>query len=161
MKLKKIASLALAGIMAVSMLAGCKGATDPTEPENPVVPAGSSIASYLNTLLSEDQAKNIEFTENASLRTALNDAAAKQSVVTKTMVDSATTTVKMYSAEESTAVTTEMLKSFTSGTFATNSFPTWAKATPADKSGTDYYLWTCIYDGDMSDLAVANALYSG
>ena len=40
MKLKKIASLALAGIMAVSMLAGCKdNPSSSSEPTNPVTPA--------------------------------------------------------------------------------------------------------------------------
>ena len=38
MKLKKIASLMLAGVMAVSMLAGCKGSANSGEEENPVVP---------------------------------------------------------------------------------------------------------------------------
>ena len=33
MKLKKIASLALAGIMAVSMLAGCKDGTSQEDPQ--------------------------------------------------------------------------------------------------------------------------------
>ena len=45
MKLKKIASLALAGIMAVSMLAGCKdnpSSSNPTNPETPEVSTASS-----------------------------------------------------------------------------------------------------------------------
>ena len=44
MKLKKIASLMLAGVMAVSMLAGCEGNTtpDPDQPETPVVTNGVS-----------------------------------------------------------------------------------------------------------------------
>ena len=37
MKLKKIASLLLAGIMAVSMLAGCKTGTTPHDEKTPVV----------------------------------------------------------------------------------------------------------------------------
>ena len=53
MKLKKIASLMLAGIMAVSMLAGCKSGNaneNPGEqPENPVV---SNAADYANQTLS-------------------------------------------------------------------------------------------------------------
>ena len=52
MKLKKIASLALAGIMAVSMLAGCKdgsSSSTPTEPD--VNPVDSSLANYVNNEL--------------------------------------------------------------------------------------------------------------
>ena len=51
MKLKKIASLMLAGIMAVSMLAGCKDAASSSKPtEEPEVPAAgvsAEFASYL------------------------------------------------------------------------------------------------------------------
>ena len=42
MKLKKIASLALAGVMAVSMLAGCAGKTGTTEDGTTVVVTGST-----------------------------------------------------------------------------------------------------------------------
>ena len=53
MKLKKIASLALAGIMAVSMLTACgEGGSSSSEPTNPVVPAASNVAGYMNQLLS-------------------------------------------------------------------------------------------------------------
>ena len=44
MKLKKIASLMLAGVMAVSMLAGCKGSANSGEEENPVVPTTGIVA---------------------------------------------------------------------------------------------------------------------
>ena len=52
MKLKKIASLMLAGVMAVSMLAGCNTvSTDPeqpNQPEDPIVAGGISagVESY-------------------------------------------------------------------------------------------------------------------
>ena len=58
MKLKKIASLALAGIMAVSMLAGCKTADNNGEEENPVVPTATNAVGYaedaLNATLKDD-----------------------------------------------------------------------------------------------------------
>ena len=56
MKLKKIASLMLAGVMAVSMLAGCSTAVDPedpTDPETPVVVEGDisdGVAAYVEGL---------------------------------------------------------------------------------------------------------------
>ena len=45
MKLKKIASLMLAGIMAVSMLAGCKSDTTPTTPDENTIPSVSDSTS--------------------------------------------------------------------------------------------------------------------
>ena len=44
MKLKKIASLALAGIMAVSMLAGCKDNPTSTVAHQPVTPVTGAAA---------------------------------------------------------------------------------------------------------------------
>ena len=67
MKLKKIASLALAGIMAVSMLAGCKdnpSSSTPTDPETPVV---SNAAEYANYMLSGPQKNIFTFGSNADL----------------------------------------------------------------------------------------------
>ena len=85
MKLKKIASLALAGIMAVSMLAGCKDGGN-TEPENPVVPSTSGVASYLNDMLTSDQSKNISFEDDSTLRANTLAVATDSSVVTPTMI---------------------------------------------------------------------------
>ena len=162
MKLKKIASLALAGIMAVSMLAGCNGANDPTEPENPVVPAGSSIASYVNALLSKDEAKNIEFTDEASLRTALNTVAAKQSIVSKADIDGAkNATTLTYATEPHSDVAIALTEEFSNGIFTTNSFDSWKTKGTTDKSGTDYYMAAYVLNGDMSEGAVANAVYDG
>ena len=77
MKLKKIASLALAGIMAVSMLAGCKdnpsSSSEPTTPVSPVVGvaegANARINSHAKTVL------GLSYTENADLAKALEAAA--------------------------------------------------------------------------------------
>ena len=74
MKLKKIASLMLAGIMAVSMLAGCKDAassSEPTEPETPVV--GGYTATIYD--LTGDTTKSVLKTkDNATLTTAFDRA---------------------------------------------------------------------------------------
>ena len=70
MKLKKIASLMLAGVMAVSMLAGCSNGTKPDDGEkDPVV--DSSLTGKVVAALDEDTTKNITFSANASLQTAL------------------------------------------------------------------------------------------
>ena len=72
MKLKKIASLMLAGIMAVSMLAGCKNASsDTTDPETPVTPV-TGAAAAVNAELDEN-GDQINFTESDVLKTLLTD----------------------------------------------------------------------------------------
>ena len=65
MKLKKIASLALAGIMAVSMLAGCKDGSSSSEPTNPVTPV-TDAAAVVNGELDNNEEK-ISFTDNTVL----------------------------------------------------------------------------------------------
>ena len=74
MKLKKIASLMLAGVMAVSMLAGCS--TTSEEPQTPVDPqepaATSSIAAALNAQLSTNQANALSFSANSDLANAMS-----------------------------------------------------------------------------------------
>ena len=69
MKLKKIASLMLAGIMAVSMLAGCKSGNNSNGEKDPVV--DSSLTGKVIAALDEDTTKNITFSANPSLQTAL------------------------------------------------------------------------------------------
>ena len=75
MKLKKIASLMLAGIMAVSMLAGCKDAASsstPADSETPVV--DNSINAAVNALMGDE--KNIfTFTANSDLDSTLENLA--------------------------------------------------------------------------------------
>ena len=78
MKLKKIASLMLAGIMAVSMLAGCEGKNttsgdDNKDEQNQVTAA--SVADYANSLLSDKQKSIFEFENSAELTTALQKVA--------------------------------------------------------------------------------------
>ena len=69
MKLKKIASLALAGIMAVSMLAGCNGASSNPTDEPEVTPA-TGTAALINAEL--DSKKDIiEFKDDSKLQDAL------------------------------------------------------------------------------------------
>ena len=78
MKLKKIASLMLAGLMAVGMLAGCEGkGSSSGEEENPVVPT-TGVVAYANDAVSEDtaKAKNFEgFAASTNLDAILNDLA--------------------------------------------------------------------------------------
>ena len=74
MKLKKIASLMLAGIMAVSMLAACgEGAKDNTNPPASSTPASSNIVSTIeNAISAENSALDITVAENRALATAMD-----------------------------------------------------------------------------------------
>ena len=76
MKLKKIASLALAGVMAVSMLAGCSG-KNTSDPENPddnqvVVPTGT--VGKVITALDDKVTDDVTVSASASLESALQKA---------------------------------------------------------------------------------------
>src|SRR5699024_11903137 len=75
MKLKKIASLMLAGVMAVSMLAGCNttsnGNDQPTQPEEPTTPATGYSATFEDRLSALADA-NISMSDSSDLNAALN-----------------------------------------------------------------------------------------
>ena len=78
MKLKKIASLMLAGVMAVSMLAGCATAdVEPEQPEKPETPATSAAADALYSELTGSAKEKVTAVANAELDSALDDAVAK------------------------------------------------------------------------------------
>ena len=73
MKLKKIASLMMAGVMAVSMLAGCSNGTKPDDGEkDPVV--DSSLTGKVIAALDEDTTKIVEFTADSNLESVLKKA---------------------------------------------------------------------------------------
>ena len=75
MKLKKIASLMLAGVMAVSMLAGCSGNgsnNNNNNDEDPVVNTG--MAGKVIAALDKDTTDKVAFTASSSLETTLQKA---------------------------------------------------------------------------------------
>ena len=79
MKLKKIASLMLAGVMAVSMLAGCQNANvDPEKPEQPDEPTSSATyAEMLKSELTGSAKEMVTPVANADLDAALKNAVDK------------------------------------------------------------------------------------
>ena len=78
MKLKKIASLMLAGVMAVSMLAGCATAdVEPEQPEKPETPATSAAADALYSELTGSAKEKVTAVADADLDSALDNAVAK------------------------------------------------------------------------------------
>ena len=84
MKLKKIASLMLAGVMAVSMLAGCQNANvDPEQPTDPETPTATGYSVEMASNLSDAAKKDyIAFEDNADDLAALEDALGKLSWTT-------------------------------------------------------------------------------
>ena len=81
MKLKKFAALALAGVMAVSMLAGCNGKGTNTNPSNPgtddgeteVVPT-SAVVNILNSTQPVANDVQVKFTDDAKFEADMNEA---------------------------------------------------------------------------------------
>ena len=70
MKLKKIASLALAGVMAVSMLAGCattKPETKPVDPDQPATGVSTSVGALI-----KDVPEYVTFADSSKLDGALD-----------------------------------------------------------------------------------------
>ena len=104
MKLKKIASLMLAGIMAVSMLAACGGNTVNDDDQNDdtiVTPVDDSFAAAINGELNTAQKNTLTITADSNLEAILNKVADKfddhalqgtaGTVVTKFVLDSEST----------------------------------------------------------------------
>ena len=81
MKLKKIASLMLAGVMAVSMLAGCsgKGTTGGDEDKNPIVPVASNAVEYAKDALSTSMKDKVDVVASAELNGWVKDIATDSS----------------------------------------------------------------------------------
>ena len=76
MKLKKIASLALAGVMAVSMLAGCKGNNSgSTGDQGNTVVETTGIAKELNDAQTPGNTVKVSFTSDSSFDAYLAEAA--------------------------------------------------------------------------------------
>ena len=79
MKLKKIASLMLTGVMAVSMLAGCGNNVVDEKPEQPENPVTSNVVEYANGALSSTEKGVFTFNASTDLDTALKAAATNKS----------------------------------------------------------------------------------
>ena len=72
MKLKKLMALAMAGVLAVSMLAGCKSGTTPDNGNTDVKPVASNAVAIMNNAQSA-----VKFDNNADFDAALAAAAKK------------------------------------------------------------------------------------
>ena len=76
MKLKKLMALAMSGVLAVSMFAGC-ATTTPEQPEQPETPATSNAADMLYSELTGSAKGNVSAVANADLDEALENAVDK------------------------------------------------------------------------------------
>ena len=82
MKLKKLMALAMAGVLAVSMLAGCDGNTnnnnDPVDPDAPATGISADVGSRVEALALEAEEDadldHLTFADDNELTAALNDA---------------------------------------------------------------------------------------
>ena len=72
MKLKKFAAMMLAGVMAVSMLAGCAEGGKKEDDKDPVVTTG--MTGSVIAALDEDTTKNVEFAADSNLEAVLQKA---------------------------------------------------------------------------------------
>ena len=84
MKLNKVLALALSGVMAVSMLAGCSGnsGNGGQEGEGEQTPATIQVAADLNKAISEDTQKKVTFTDDGALQEDLATAVTLNGIVT-------------------------------------------------------------------------------
>ena len=146
MKLKKIASLALAGIMAVSMLAGCKDGTTEdggasSQPETPVV---SNAAEYANYMLSGPEKNIFTFSSNSDLDAKLKKVVEKVDLIGDTMIEgtykaSAVTVVgETAGSSIPKAVGPELDKEFSNKVIVTTGFTT-TPSVSGDRVAIDTY----------------------
>ena len=85
MKLNKVLALALSGVMAVSMLAGCSGNgsnNGGSSSGEEQTPATIQVAADLNKAISEDTQKKVTFTDDGALQEDLATAVTLNGIVT-------------------------------------------------------------------------------
>ena len=166
MKLKKIASLALAGIMAVSMLAGCKSnPADPEDPNTPIVPSASNLTGYMNDLLSSAEEKVLTFSENATLNDALKAVALDKDKVTANDITRALGYYQWDAVGNGDAFSNDVVGKFKTGNYyctEKGNWEAWKAVTPAnaEKSDTYSFVEVKLLSGKMTEQAVAEAAHN-
>ena len=156
MKLKKIASLALAGIMAVSMLAGCKDGTNQEDPSSSSqVPTTANIVTYANDALTGAQKNVYTFHDNAELNTALQAVATDKTKCTAKKIEDAS---MQMSYETNKGDLTSAVKGKLSGSLTfEDDYTDFGKNStiPANNGKTLSYIETSMMSGELSEKAVA------
>ena len=147
MKLKKIASLALAGIMAVSMLAGCSGSSSSNSTEEPdVTPVVTDVVAGANNVIN-GYAKNvlgISYTEDADLAKALEAAASS------TYKSADIEKIGAYDEDKNVTSTSGVTAKITKSLTGTNNSLTWANNNfTLDAEETNKVLWVYTVGGSF------------
>ena len=155
MKLKKIASLALAGIMAVSMLAGCKDGTSQEDPSSSSqVPTTANVVTYANDALTGAQKNVYTFHDNSALNQALQAVATDKNKCTAQKIENAYT---KYTWETQDADLRGDVKGKLDGglTFK-DAYGTFDDSSVPENNGkTLNYIEVSILSGELSEKAVA------
>ena len=113
MKLKKIASLMLAGIMAVSMLAACgEGKKDDSSSSSSSQVTTSNAVAYANDALNGKQKEIFSFSNSDELNKALNAVATDSKVFTSGMIKTAYAKVDWTSTADETNLTSKLAGKF-------------------------------------------------
>ena len=170
MKLKKIASLMLAGVMAVSMLTAC-GSKNETKPEGEGNGEGTTASGYsakLESYLSDEvkDMENVSFQDDAKQATALESAVKNISAneVLKTAKDHAVPdSIEDYTSSDYQAMIAELKKAYDDDDLAENDMNLkWAvdneNYVNRNKSASVVYAVTGSVDLEKSLKSVANSL---
>ena len=157
MKLKKIASLALAGIMAVSMLAGCKDGTSQEDPSSSSqVPTTANIVSYANDALSGDEKEVFTFANNETLNTALQAVAADKTKCTSDKVSAAYARYTVAHTDVDSDLANAVIGKLGNGIYySINGWSTWTGNVATNNEKTSNYVEVFMMSGALSEKAVA------
>ena len=156
MKLKKIASLALAGIMAVSMLAGCKDGTNQEDPSSSSqVPTTTNVVTYANDALTDAQKNVYTFHDNSALNQALQAVATDKNKCTATKIENAYT---VYNWDNDSDLRADVKGKLDGGLTFKDDYGTFDDGSvPANNGKTLNYIEVSLLSGELSEKAVAEA----
>ena len=161
MKLKKIASLLLAGVMAVSMLTACGDANnikDDDTTNNDTTVTAAPIVSALNSKLSKEQSDLLSFSSNTKLAAAVAEGAKKVSYTD--IAGAGQPTLLRYDASGKNAII-DAEESVFDGVLP--NVQMYAANVAGDNQNYDQtWIFTYLVDGSIASVdSVANALVNG
>ena len=154
MKLKKIASLALAGIMAVSMLAGCKDGTSQEDPSSSSqVPTTANVVTYANDALTGAQKNVYTFHDNSALNQALQAVATDKTKCTAKKIEDAYTEYDWTGDDD---IRDDVVGKLDGSLTFENTYDTFGNSNvPKNNGKTLNYINVSILSGELSEKAVA------
>ena len=165
MKLKKIASLMLAGIMAVSMLAACgegNGNSPSSSSSSQPTVQNSAIAEALNDELSAKQAALLSFSSNTKLASLLNRIATDDEDFEQwdALIQGAARPYRIFGVEPYFADVAGIVNAAYNGSNPAVQFPTGVIPTTHNNNSTYLYIYTV--DGSMTQVSeIAAAVMNG